>query len=154
MRKATLRTFTNVNYGLIRRGWPFESILTIQFRYNIQNGRATYLLACQDEEVQYHIRLLKQNLNRSKNDLHPFVIHLVLFYQPVKRGEIIEDSLRDLLKIEKEHFSSDDWTVTSQNASETKDRLKDLHRLFRNIIIQENHCKRPIRDPEEIAKRV
>lgn len=116
--------------------------MIVHFKYNIQNGRASYLLACQEDEFRSYVSLLDDDLIDAKAGLHPFAIHLVILYQHcVKRGAVIEELLQSLFRVESEYFSSDDWNITAQNANETRSRLKELHSLFRNLVIQENNCK-------------
>lgn len=118
--------------------------MIVHFRYNLQNGRASYLLACAEDQFQPYVYLLSDDLINAKAGLHPFAIHLVIFYKHcIERGEIIEELLRSLLAVESEYFSpdDDDGNITTQTANETRSRLKELHSLFRNIVIQENNSK-------------
>lgn len=117
---------------------------SLSFSYDINTGRATYLLACTDKDFEpYKTALGDQRLPAGRRP-HPFSIHLVLLFQCVlSRNEELEAALRKLLLLEDRSIHQR-TKVTFESGDDTKRRLQELHSIFRQILIRENDNKRYI----------
>lgn len=117
---------------------------SVRFLYNVQTGRATYLLACSEESFEYYARALEGRRMPAGRRAHPFSIHLILVFKSVlERNQELEEGLRRLLLLEDRSIFRK-TKVTFETADDTKRRLQDLHSLFRDVLIRDNNNKRQI----------
>ncbi|KAL8813248.1 MAG: hypothetical protein Q9223_007087 [Gallowayella weberi] len=139
-------------------GYKWESL---SFSYSFSSGRATYLLACSDEEFQsYKEAIGDQKLPEGERP-HPFSIHLVLLFKGVvARNEELETALRRLLLFEDRSIFRRS-RVTFESPDDTKGRLQELHSLFKEMLIRKNSNTRYIaitdaliRDLDRLQKAV
>ncbi|KAL8926860.1 MAG: hypothetical protein Q9208_002669 [Pyrenodesmia sp. 3 TL-2023] len=134
---------------------------SVRFLYNLKTGRATYLLACTDNDFEYYAKALKGRKMPAGRRPHPFTIHLVLLFKSVlEQSQGLENSLRSLLLLEDRSIFRKS-KVTFEMADDTKRRLQNLHSLFKEAVIRDNNNKRKIatidcliRDLDRLAKTV
>lgn len=134
---------------------------SVSFLYNFKTGRATYLLACTDDDFEYYAKALEGRKMPAGRHPHPFTIHLILLFKSVlEPSQGLEDSLRRLLFLEDRSIFRKS-KVTFEAADNTKRRLQDLHSLFKEALIRDNNNKRQIatidcliRDLDRLAKTV
>lgn len=75
---------------------------------------------------------------------HPFCIHLILLFKSVfVWNQELEKALGKLLYLENRSIFRPS-KVTFESADETKRRLQELHRLFKDVLIRNNTNKRHI----------
>ncbi len=134
---------------------------SVRFLYDLKTGRATYLLACTDNDFEYYAKALEGRKLPSGRRPHPFSIHFILLFKSVlERNQCLEDSLRSLL-LQEDRSIFRKSKVTFETADDTKRRLQDLHSLFKEAVISDNNNKRQIatidcllRDLDRLAKTV
>ena len=115
---------------------------SLRFQYNLKSGRASYLLACTDDDFQYFATSLTDRKMPANIRPHPFSIHLILLFKSVfERNKELEETLRKLLYLENRSIFQQ-TKVTFEEADETKLRLQVLHSLFQDILIRDNNNKR------------
>ncbi|KAL9025640.1 MAG: hypothetical protein Q9196_005566, partial [Gyalolechia fulgens] len=115
---------------------------SVRFLYNVQTGRATYLLACSNDSFEYYAKALEGRKMPVGRRAHPFSIHLILLFKSVlERNQELQESLRKLLVLERRSIFRKS-KVTFETADDTKGRLQDLHSLFKEGLILENINKR------------
>ncbi|KAL8691787.1 MAG: hypothetical protein Q9218_003063 [Villophora microphyllina] len=147
-----------IRSGTVHLHYQWQSL---KFLYNIRTGRATYLLACSDQDFEYYAEALADwNMPHARQP-HPFCIHLILLFKSVFAwNKELEDALGKLLYLENRSIFRPS-KVTFESADETKRRLQELHRLFKDVLIRSNTNKRHIemitcltRDLDRILKTV
>ncbi|KAL8770491.1 MAG: hypothetical protein Q9194_005156 [Teloschistes cf. exilis] len=117
---------------------------SLKFLYNVKSGRATYLLACSDEDFEYYAKALDDWKMPGGRRPHPFCIHLILLFKSVFAwNQELENALAKLLYLENRSIFRSS-KVTFERADETKRRLQELHRLFKDVLIRNNTNKRHI----------
>ncbi|KAL8639026.1 MAG: hypothetical protein Q9228_003883 [Teloschistes exilis] len=117
---------------------------SLKFLYNVKSGRATYLLACSDEDFEYYAKALDDWKMPGGRRPHPFCIHLILLFKSVFAwNQELENALAKLLYLENRSIFRSS-KVTFERADETKRRLQELHRLFKDVLIWNNTNKRHI----------
>ncbi|KAL8895978.1 MAG: hypothetical protein Q9207_007926, partial [Kuettlingeria erythrocarpa] len=143
---------------IVNLKYRYESV---RFLYDLKTGRATYLLACTDNDFEYYAKALEGRKMPAGRRPHPFSIHFILLFKSVlERNQALEDSLRSLLLLEDRSIFRKS-KVTFETADDTKRRLQDLHSLFKEAVISDNNNKRQIatidcliRDLDRLAKTV
>ncbi|KAL9578563.1 MAG: hypothetical protein Q9212_005636 [Teloschistes hypoglaucus] len=117
---------------------------SLKFLYNVKSGRATYLLACSDKDFEYYAKALDDWKMPDGRRPHPFCIHLMLLFKSVFAwNQELENALGRLLYLENRSIFRSS-KVTFESADETKRRLQELHRLFKDVLIRNNTNKRHI----------
>ena len=124
----------------------------MKYTYDITRGRATYLLACNQQAYQQYVAPFKQNLVSNEKITHPFSLHLILLAQVVVAcGSRNDRALRRLHMLEKIYLRGDS-TVTSDTPDETKHQLQVLHGLFLGIVLNANENKRHLSIIEDLMR--
>ena len=114
----------------------------MQFKYNILNGRSTYLLACNEQTYEQYVNPLTEQTFSIKGLTHPFAFHLVLCYQLIiSRGAENDKTMRRAMMLEEKYLRGSS-KVTYETPDETKHQLQVLHGLFIDLFLGTNANKR------------
>lgn len=114
----------------------------LSFSYNLFTGRASYLLACSDEDFELYKKAVCDRRLPAGRRPHPFSIHLILLFKGIlARSEQLEETLRRLLSYE-DQIIYRRTKVTFESGDATKFRLQELHSLFKDLLIHANINKR------------
>lgn len=129
-----------------------QSYEIVKYTYDITNGRATYLLACDQRSYQQYVAPFKQNLLSIEGNTHPFSFHLILLAEVIVAcGSRNDRALRRLMMLEEVYLRGNS-TVTFDTPDETKHQLQVLHGLFLGIIINTNENKRHLSTIEDLIR--
>ncbi|KAL8731095.1 MAG: hypothetical protein Q9166_003623 [cf. Caloplaca sp. 2 TL-2023] len=125
---------------------------SLSFSYDLNTGRATYLLACADKDFEYYKKALGDQRLPAGRRSHPFSIHLILLFKGVlARNEELEGALRKLLLFEDRSIFRRS-KVTFESGDDTKRRLQELHSLLKEVLIRDNDNKRYIATTESLIR--
>lgn len=114
----------------------------LSFSYNLFTGRASYLLACSDENFESYKKAVCDRRLPAGRRPHPFSIHLILLFKGIlARSEQLEETLRRFLSYE-DRIIYRRTKVTFESGDATKFRLQELHSLFKELLIHANINKR------------
>ena len=114
----------------------------MHFTYNVCNGQAAYLLACNQKSYHKHIKPLKETSFTVNGQTHPFAVHLILLSQIINTQGMDNDRcLRRLMMLE-ELYLRGDSKVTYESPDDTKHRLQVLHGLLLHLIMSANKNKK------------
>lgn len=123
---------------------------SLTFSYNLFTGRASYLLACSNKDFESYKKAVGDRRLPAGRHPHPFSIHLILLFKGVlARNEELEVALRRLLLCEDRSIFRR-GKVTFESGDTTKQRLQELHSLFKELLIRENSNKRYIASVESL----
>ncbi|KAI4235236.1 MAG: hypothetical protein LQ349_003311 [Xanthoria aureola] len=115
---------------------------SLTFSYNMFTGRASYLLACSDENFEAYKKAVGDRRLPAGRRPHPFSLHLILLFKGIlARSEQLEETLRRLLSYE-DQIIYRRTKVTFESGDATKLRLQELHSLFKDLLIHANTNKR------------
>ncbi|KAL8667761.1 MAG: hypothetical protein Q9168_007192 [Polycauliona sp. 1 TL-2023] len=125
---------------------------SLTFAYNLATGRASYLLACSDKDFESYLEALGDRKVPASRQPHPFSLHLILLFKSVlNKNEELEESLRRLLLYEDRSIFRRS-KVTFESGDATKQRLQELHSLFKELLLGDNSNKRYIASIDSLMR--
>ncbi len=125
---------------------------SLTFSYNLFTGRASYLLACSDEDFGAYKKAVGDRRLPAGRRPHPFSLHLILLFKGIlARSEQLEEALRRLMLCE-DQIIYRRTEVTFESGDATKLRLQELHSLFKDLLVYANHNKRYIASVNSLVR--
>ena len=126
----------------------------LQFEYNIFNGQATYLLACNEQTYEQYVAPMAQQCFAVSGRTHPFAVHFVLWSQIIaERGVQNDKTARRTMMLE-EKLLRGSSTVTYETPDETKHQLQVLHGLFIDLFLGTNQNKKTLSNIQNLLRNL